>query len=330
VGREAAAEQLTFVSVTFEAEMPLMHLQARSLARFLPERLVHEIVVIDNSRAGLGARARTRLLAEYRHLAHLVRIVRPDAIVDVPDTIGWLRQQVLKLSVAAAVSTPHYLVLDAKNHLVAEPTIDEFVTDDGRVRVHAHQFRTHSLRPHLERVLEYVGLPPEPYLDRFTSTVTPFVFDTASVGAMIAAIESHAQRPFAEEFVAHQLTEFFLYSAWLAAEGEGWDATLQLDAPPSPVVWPGTRDVGSVRSAIEAARSRRSPFFAVHRRALAKVDGAGARALADYWTELGLFGSRAEAIRFIWAFRLNFVLRQSWSRLRRWADGLLARLDRRA
>jgi hypothetical protein len=309
------AEALTFVSVTFEAEMPLMHLQARSMARFLPGQLAHEILVIDNSLRGLDRKRRARLLDEYGELAGRVRVLRPDEIVQVPDAIGWLRQQVLKLSVSQTVETPHYVVLDAKNHLVKAPSIGFFLSPDGRSRVHAHPFTNHSLRGHLERVLAYLGLPPELYVDQFTSTVTPFVFDTALVRTMIGAIESGSGRPFAEEFVAHQLTEFFLYSGWIAASGRAWDSVFELHRTSCPVVWPGTADRAGVRAAITQATDGQCPFFAVHRRALTKVDRRAARDVAAFWTELGLFDSDTAALRFIWAFRFTFLRRQAVKRL---------------
>jgi hypothetical protein len=45
----------------------------------------------------------------------------------------------------------------------------------------------------------------------------------------------------------------------------------------------------------------------VHRRALNRLDDEGARALATYWTDLGLFESVPAAERFVRDFRAAFV-----------------------
>ena len=43
------SRRLVFVSVVFEPEYLLLWLQAWSMAAFLPDELVEEIIVIDNS-----------------------------------------------------------------------------------------------------------------------------------------------------------------------------------------------------------------------------------------------------------------------------------------
>src|SRR5262249_23294214 len=152
-----------------------------------------------------------------------VRILRGGDICAVPGTIGWTAQQVLKLSVADQLSTEHYVVLDAKNHFIDRAGSSLFVASDGRARATVHGYKNHSLRPMFEHVLAYLGLDPNDYLERFTGTITPFTLDTALVRTMMQDIERSRGRPFADEFVANDLTEFFLYSGWLVANGRSLD-----------------------------------------------------------------------------------------------------------
>jgi len=55
---------LSVVTVVFEAEVPLLELQARSIARHVPDGVFDEILVIDNSRRGLPEHARRRIRDE--------------------------------------------------------------------------------------------------------------------------------------------------------------------------------------------------------------------------------------------------------------------------
>ena len=214
-----ATRPLAFVTVVFESERLLLELQARSIAIFLVPELVAEIVVIDNSKCGLGVDARSRLLAEYGPLAPLVRFLRPADICDVPATTGWRSQQVFKLAVAGQLTSQRYVVLDAKNHFVAVPDLGYFEAPDGRARVNTYGYENHPLRPAFENVMKYLSLDPKAYLDRFTATVTPFVMDVPLVKAMMADIAQRGGTSFAKEFVANDLLEFFLYSGWIIHYG---------------------------------------------------------------------------------------------------------------
>ena len=55
---------LSVVTVVFEAEVPLLELQARSIARHVPDGVFDEILVIDNSRRGLSPSVQQRVRAE--------------------------------------------------------------------------------------------------------------------------------------------------------------------------------------------------------------------------------------------------------------------------
>ena len=135
--------RLTFVSVVFESEVALLHLQARSMDLYVPDEWVEQIIIIDNTARGLSG-ATTHALRSMLgvHAGHL-RVLRPDDICQVPRTIGWRSQQVLKLCVAGLITTDSYVVLDAKNHFIAPVARDFFVAPDGRARVAACGFESH-------------------------------------------------------------------------------------------------------------------------------------------------------------------------------------------
>jgi hypothetical protein len=297
---------LTFVSVVYEAELALQRLQARSMAVQLPTELAGAVLVIDNTAAGLPVDYRRDLLADYGPLAPVVRVLRPADICTLPRAVGWRSQQVLKLAVAEQVGTDQYVVLDAKNHAVAPLRAEYFTAADGRARVTAYGYRDHPLRPALEHVLGYLGLDPAPYVDRFTATVTPFVLDTAAVREMMADLQRRAGREFAREFIARDLTEFFLYAGWRVAQGRSLDEIFDLDQRPCPTVWPKGANPAGVRAAIARAAEQGTPLFAVHRRALAVLDAESRRLLAEFWTGRGLFAATEQAESLMQEFQRSY------------------------
>jgi len=310
------SRRLVFVTVVFEPEYLLLWLQARSMAAFLPDELVEEIVVIDNSARSMPARIREQVLGEYGPLSAKVRILRPRDICPIPRTVGYRSQQVLKLSVAGNISTERYVVLDAKNHFVAAVGRGLFEAPDGRARLGTNSYESHRLRPRLEHALQYLGLNPRAYVQQFTTTVPPFVFVTAVVKSMIDDIERRSGRSFPREFDANALTEFFLYAAWIVANDGSLDDIYELQPASQPYVWAKTADRDGVERAIQAATDARSAVFAVHRLALSRLDADSARALSDFWVSRGLFSTRGEAERFIVEFSRAYQRAELHARVR--------------
>jgi hypothetical protein len=332
---QLTTHRLTLVSVVFEPEFPLLQLQARSMAAFVAEDLVREIIVIDNSVRGMPADVSSQLTKCYGPLSRLVRVLRSADICRVPAASGWRSQQVLKLRVADLVTNDRYVVLDAKNHFVETLSLDFFETVDGRARVNVHGYEAHPFRPALEHVLTYLGLEPATYVRCFPATVTPFVLETEIVRAMVQDIERRSGRSFAQEFVARDLTEFFLYAGWIIANGRPLDQVYDLHQVHCPNIWPRTANLEGVQNALRAADERGTPLIAVHRKALARLDPESSRVLAGFWAKRGLFGSVQEANRFVLDFQrsyqktvrrqrlralsgtLRFLPQRVWRRLRR-------------
>ena len=298
-----------FATVVFESEVRLLELQARSFQRYLRPEQVDQVLVIDNCRRPLGRRERGRLLAGYGTFADAVRFVRPEELATVRAT-GWQVQQVLKLAVADLVGTEHYVTLDAKDHFVA-PVPEDYFVADGRAKVPAYSYLSHPLRPALERVLAYLGLDPAEHLTRFPATVTPFPLHTATVKQLRSWVSERSGRPFAEEFVAQRLTEFFLYSGYRYLTGTA-DHLILLDHQ-APRIWKGGAGATQVAATIAAADD---PVFSVHRRALFAMDAAARAQVTGFWTARGLLAP-GEAAGFIRRFRTQYLINETLRKLRR-------------
>lgn len=297
-----------FTTVVFESERRLLELQARSFQRYLRPDQIGQILVIDNCRRPLAPRERGRLLSGYGQHASSVRFVRPEELATVKAT-GWQVQQVLKLAVADLVGTDHYVALDAKDHFVA-PVPDDYFVSQGRAKVAAYSYAEHPLRPALERVLAYLGLDVADHLTRFPATVTPFPLHTATVRELRGYVAERSGRPFAEEFVARRLTEFFLYSGYRYLTGTA-DQLILLDHQ-APRIWKGGSATDQVAATIAAADD---PVFSVHRRALAAMDVPARRLVTDFWTERGLLAA-GEAGRFVRQFRREYLIGETLRKLR--------------
>ena len=306
----------TIVTVVFEPELPLLKLQAKSMARFLDPAYAARIIVLDNSARGIPGRVWQRLRRSYGELGDSVELVSGRRLSGDVSAAGWYSQQVLKLAVSGIVETPTYLTLDSKNHFVRAAGAKDFEAEDGRARGNFHGYEAHPLRPKLERVLAYFGLDPEASVPRFGATATPFTLYTHKVRAMIDDVESKSGASFAAEFLRAGLTEYFLYSAWLLSQGERLEDLYDPSGVDCPAIWPRGANVAGVSKAVAEVRAGNPALFSVHRTALARMDGASVRILGDLWTERGLFDSPSQARAFVRSYRARYFPTMALKKLR--------------
>jgi hypothetical protein len=299
---------LSAVTVVFEAEVPLLELQARSIARHVPDGVFDEYLVIDNTRRGLSARARRRIRGELGCHGSRLAFTSRSAFRTVPGTSGWRSQQSLKLMAARQLTADHYVVLDAKNHFI-EPTTraDFFDSVTGLPHGGIHSFERHPLRPQLEHVAAMLGLDPASAVEWFTATAPPVVLDRRVVNDVVIDIGGGAPDQFPCEFERAGFTEFFLYSAWQIARGATPEDLVSGRSLVSPTIWVGASTPNDVRTVLERAVRSHTTTLAVHRRALLRLRPESVRDLAAFWTHHGLFRSSADAKRFIRRFRIVYL-----------------------
>lgn len=299
----------TLATVVFDAEVGLLELQARSLAAQLDGRALDEVVILDNTVFGLSRRVRADVETILSPLTDSTLFVRVPEMLTLRGVDGWRSQQVAKLLVARQISSPYYVVLDAKNHLIAGASASTFIAADGRVHGGLHSYERHALRNDLERTLLFMGADAAQVaarVARFPVTATPFVFRTDLVRAMIADLERQHSMPFEIIFERKNLLEFFTYSGWVDLAGPGLDSVIDGEPIQSPTVWPNQASEEGLIVAIEQAERTGASFFAVHRRALVRGDKGFRTEVARWWVKNGLFPDGKEAARFITRFRLRF------------------------
>ncbi|MEQ6896515.1 DUF6492 family protein [Microbacterium sp. KR10-403] len=288
--------------MTYRGEDALLSLQARSLALYASPRVVEQVIVIDNDETRLSGRRLTDLLNVYDWLRSRVTVIHSGSITSTRAGSGWVNQQILKLLIANYVKTPWYVVLDAKNHAIRPLSLSDFLSPDGRARGGFQSYAVHPLKARLLTTLRYMGLDETP-ADYYPPTSTPFVFKT-EIAREIA--NSHG---FEAQFVKNDLTEFFLYSAWILQRDGDWSRVFDGNAIQCPVVWGGSANASGVEEAIRLAADFDAPFFGVHRRALQRLRPSDYRLLAQHWVSWGLMRSLHEAQQF----RLRFFREQTAS-----------------
>lgn len=279
-------EQYTIVTVVFPAEIDLLKVQARSLEKYFDRSLLGSILIIDNSLRGLRRATVASIRSAYGDLAPLVRVVPRSKVANIPLATGWWTQQVLKLLIARHVTTERYLILDAKSHLVERLDRDFLEAPDGRATVNFYSYLDHPLKCSLINALSYFSLA-FPECGRFSATVPPFTMFTSQVLKLVEFIERERGQ-FAKEMIDNNLTEFFLYGAWLKLNGLFED--LYYDHQKfCPIVWEQNAHRSGVGEAIASSNLSKLPFFAVHRLSFVHLDAESIELLAAFWAERGLF-----------------------------------------
>jgi len=276
----------TIVTVVHRTDLPLIKLQARSLNRYLDRSFVRKIIVVDNSPS--KPIQPEELLPQYGSLP--VHIVTAHQIA----ASGWRTQQVHKLLIARQITTPYYLLLDAKNHLINRVTRSTFVAPDGRLRLGANPYHKHPLHSHLLRSCEYFSIDPTELLDRFVQTITPFPLTTMMVQHLLDEMERDG-KPFELAFLRSGGTEFFLYAAYLLSLGQQLEGHYVFDTWFTANLWKWQ----SNHQMQDEITRHGCDFFSVHRGAFAGMCAETQALLALLWYQRKLFASYADAIRFV-------------------------------
>jgi hypothetical protein len=320
---------MDIVTVVFGEELPLLALQARSLARFLDSAAVGRLLVVVNDfHEDACVAAAEALRPHYGPLAGRLEVIRPDALRSdrrrsarqraelwyvkhgrgplmrrLPrrerlasgwrGNPGWSMQQAQKLLAVNAASAPYVLILDAKNFFVAPAGLDTFVAADGRAR--SRRVPLGELqRKWVQASFRKLGLAA-PDIAEAPPTVTPVALERGLMREGVDAIEDRLGP--LESFFSlwkGRATEFMLlFAAIDRGLGRWWDRFA--DGLPEAATVYNKGDDLAVREAIARAGAEGSPLMGLHRRAMRRIDDETGAALAGFWLDLGLFKSVDDA-----------------------------------
>lgn len=260
---DRGGQSLDLVNVIFGDELPLLILQARSLARYAEPASINEILVIVNDPDQAACQQAVEAMrGEYGRFAERLRIVAPEQLLDRPEGVaarlraawvaggrtrfkhllrgrrhttrranpagwcgnnGWSMQQAFKLLSVRCSTASHLLFLDAKNHFLQAMDITHYVAADGRARTRALQPDAKQ-RGWIDASFATLDLPV-PTSDRAPPTVTPFAISRAALSRCTEELSARLG-PLESHFALRrgQATEFMLmYAALDRGTGRWWE-----------------------------------------------------------------------------------------------------------
>ncbi len=317
---------LTLVTVAHAGELPLLVLQARSLARNMRGSDVSAIHVYVNDRNEAEVRNRVRaMVPEYGPLADRVRVMGAaeafGAAASPATPRGWLYrmvaryprlqlinrggwngndgwrvQQAFKLAAGRNVDTAMTVFLDTKNILVRPVTADDFVTPDGRARSWflPHEGRTPQWLANSQQAL---GLRARPGAQEITCFVTPFAIETALLREILAHLE--ARRGPVQHFFAFRLnnaTEFMLINAYCNAFRGGVRQVFADGLVRSYTVW---GDPALLESVLAEAVAEDAACLGLHRQAVRRMAAHHHAIVTRLLTRSGIVANGAELDRIL-------------------------------
>ena len=319
------APSISWVTVVYRAELGLLQLQARSMAKYLPVDAAQEVVVILN-----GPNPR-KLASQVKEISQdfgphlpMVRFIDPSEIFLGPQSIrdakhamlavarrvlrplrigrgsswrgyaGWHIQQAMKLAVARTVTNDAIVFLDAKNHFIAPVSSEDFVTAEGRPRARLERVQDNYFDWH-QSARAYLGQDSVGRDQLLPPSITPFVSKTATVRATLDRIEK-ADGPM-EYFFGNGTprgTEFTLISAMAEIRDERPTTGLAR----SQSFFRDAHD-DEIEELINNARSGSLQLLGTHSGRLAKMTPEQRGLVADLWISSGLVYDREDAMRIL-------------------------------
>jgi hypothetical protein len=251
----AAPPAFSLATVVYSRELPLLRLQARSLARHGDPAAIRQILIAVNDRDEDAVRAEVEAIRPlYGSLSDRVDIVASDRLFRWTDlrTLqdrwtrvisqpalrpllrlgklgwggyeGWLMQQAFKLAIAPAITAPYAIILDTKNILTAPFDTGRFVSPAGVPLTRFQEIREKPAR-WLSGSAKVLGIAPPLRLRRITRYVTPFCVETDVLRQTLRAVEA-AEGPVQCVFANRRPfpTEFMLVNLWCEYLSQGLDA----------------------------------------------------------------------------------------------------------
>lgn len=237
--------QISFVTVVYSGELPLLELQARSIERFMPSNIIAEIIILVNDVDELNVieSLKSEYIQYYGSLKAKVRVVSSDEVFNRPKpglinaflnywaknpdyrfrkkkggwfaNNGWSMQQAFKLCSAKIATASHIVMLDTKNVFIQPVGLDDFVDSNGKARtrfVPAGKLHKRWLPPSCKALrVKY----SDDFLVETTQYTTPFVIERQVLNSFLQTFEQYhdsVHGVFARRFI--KPTEFMLINVF--------------------------------------------------------------------------------------------------------------------
>jgi hypothetical protein len=221
-------ERLFFVTIAHTGEIGNLILQARSLRRFGGGLIKHWLIVWNEPDQKLESHAtHFQLVRNELSGADFDYEIMPRSKIldfDDPPGSGHGMQQVLKLNVARVVSSPVYILLDAKNHAVRELAMSDFF-HEGKVRIFRQNYKeSDNFYQKFVMARQIFKAPRTEGIIKALPSTTPYPMVTSAVLEMLDELprvdgDQWRNRILERRTDGTIVTEFSLYNGFLESRG---------------------------------------------------------------------------------------------------------------
>lgn len=275
---------IDIITVVFREEIPVLKVQAESIARYCQNIGIRNIYVVVNDDEETIHQINAGWWGELAN--HVLVIPRSAFSTQFVDN-GWVSQQALKLLAAAISYNIWSMVLDAKTIFVRELRLEDLLDEQGRVRV-----GTLPVFPVFEPTRLMINeLYNIDMKDQLGPGGVPFFFQNDVVRLMIAETTFLAKKSFPMWFQARgRITEFMLYSGYLQSRFDGYD-TFYSPETAFGVVNISHGEVDQFESKLKQMNNARTLTVSIHRDAWCQLTDDQKQQYQFRLIEAGLIGA---------------------------------------
>lgn len=200
---------IDLITVVFRDEIPLLRIQARSIAEYVTSDELNSIIVVVNDSADVADLIDTAWWEQYRDRVKIVPRSFESRIT------GWESQQLCKLLEAGKSSCKWAVVLDAKTWFIRKLYINDIIVNEkanvgfGRVN------KLGIAESAVEFVKDLYNINELPRL--IGPGGVPFFFHTETVRNLIVNIDNFPDWFQTNVRYPNLITEFLLYSAYVTS-----------------------------------------------------------------------------------------------------------------
>ena len=275
---------IDLVTVVFKDEIPILKLQAASVARYCQNIGIRNIYVVVNDDDDTIHKIDATWWGD---LANHVLVIPRSAFSTEFVEHGWVSQQALKLLTSAMSYNTWSMILDAKTIFVREVTLTELIDPQGRACV--------------GRMATFPVFEPARLIvnDLFKINMTqqlgpggvPFMLQNDTVRLMIGEISFLTGRSFPRWFQGNgKLTEFMLYSGYVQHKFGDFDMFYsdQLNFQPVNVCH---SEVESWDRKLTEMKQPRTLTVSVHRTAWKQLSNEQQQQYQNFLIDRGIIGA---------------------------------------
>ena len=283
---------IDFVTIVFHRDLDIWLLQARSFANYCDPACVSSINIIINEQSKAAEKSTIhrikKNLFEFRSLQKKVKLWTSGKILRQKSTKlasiinqlsfmkkrefsaaekGWNTQQVLKLLCYSICARENIVLLDAKNHFVAQVSYKDFFSTDGKPNaVMTIKAPKHSQHRWLLDSLAVFKVPKHWASKPTPPTTTPYPVTRTMLSGLCKALE--AEYGSVENFFKNKksrATEFFLIAAHTVSLHQTLNEKFNtIQRPRSVIFRKSPHKSTELNIFIDRAEKGESPIFGIH------------------------------------------------------------------